>query len=118
MDRPASPAVCFRIFLSDFVTNVGHQRENTTGSFYTQKICKLYTSREGAVRTNIEIDDKLMKKALRATGTKTKKAAVETALRIAVTLHQQEKVRELRGIAHWEGDLEQLRMGRFTDREW
>jgi Arc/MetJ family transcription regulator len=70
------------------------------------------------MRTNIEIDDKLMKKALRATGEKTKRAAVETALRIAVNLHEQEKVRELRGIAQWEGDLEQSRTSRFQGQEW
>ena len=70
------------------------------------------------MRTNIDTDDKLMKKALRATGQKTKRAAVEMALRIAVKLHEQEKVRELRGIAQWEGDLEQLRTSRFAGQEW
>jgi Arc/MetJ family transcription regulator len=70
------------------------------------------------MRTNIEIDDKLMKKALRATGSKTKRAAVETALRIAIKLHEQEKIRDLWGIVQWEGDLEQSRTSRFADREW
>jgi Arc/MetJ family transcription regulator len=70
------------------------------------------------MRTNIEIDDKLMKKALRATGAKTKKAAVEAALRLAVKMRQQESVRDLWGIAEWEGDLKQLRTSRFADREW
>ena len=38
------------------------------------------------MRTNIEIDDKLMKDALRATGAKTKKEAVELGLRTLLDL--------------------------------
>ena len=33
------------------------------------------------MRTNIDIDDKLMKQAMKATGTRTKKAAVDASLR-------------------------------------
>jgi Arc/MetJ family transcription regulator len=42
------------------------------------------------MRTNIDIDDKLMKQAMKATGTTTKKAAVEASLRklIALKLHE------------------------------
>lgn len=43
------------------------------------------------MRTNIEIDDKLMKAALRATGAKTKREAVELGLKTLVQLHAQEK---------------------------
>lgn len=68
------------------------------------------------MRTNIEIDDKLMKKAIRASGATTKKAAVEAGLRLLVRMQTQEKaLRELRGIGQWEGDLEQSRLGRFAD---
>jgi Arc/MetJ family transcription regulator len=71
------------------------------------------------MRTNIEIDDKLMKKALRASGEKTKKGVVEAALQLLVKLKQQERaLQELRGAAKWEGDLEQSRIGRFADQEW
>ena len=70
------------------------------------------------MRTNIEIDDKLMKKAIRASGATTKKAAVEAGLRLLVRIHAQEKVRELRGMGGWEGDLEQSRLSRFADQEW
>jgi Arc/MetJ family transcription regulator len=70
------------------------------------------------MRTNIDIDDKLMKQALRASGARTKKAAVEAGLRLLVKLRQQETVRDLWGIAQWEGDLEQSRLGRFADKEW
>ena len=64
------------------------------------------------MRTNIEIDDKLMKDALRATGAKTKKEAVELGLRTLLDLRSQEKARELRGRITWEGDLNAMR----TDR--
>jgi Arc/MetJ family transcription regulator len=64
------------------------------------------------VRTNIEIDDKLMKEALKATGAKTKREAVELGLRTLVRLRAQEKARELKGKITWEGDLNAMR----TDR--
>lgn len=67
------------------------------------------------MRTNIEIDDKLMRQAMRASGASTKKAAVEAALRLAVQLHKQgEAVRKLRGLG-WEGNLDAMRKGRFPD---
>ena len=64
------------------------------------------------MRTNIEIDDKLMKDALRATGAKTKKEAVELGLRTLLDLRAQEKARELRGNITWEGDLNAMRADR------
>ena len=64
------------------------------------------------MRTNIEIDDKLMKDALKATGAKTKREAVELGLKTLVQLRAQEKARELKGKITWEGDLNAMR----TDR--
>lgn len=64
------------------------------------------------MRTNIEIDDKLMTEALRASGAKTKREAVELGLRTLVQLRSQEAARELKGKISWEGDLEAMR----TDR--
>ena len=64
------------------------------------------------MRTNIEIDDQLMKDALRATGAKTKKEAVELGLRTLLDLSAQEEARRLRGKIAWEGDLNAMR----TDR--
>jgi Arc/MetJ family transcription regulator len=64
------------------------------------------------MRTNIEIDDKLMKEALRATGAKTKREAVELGLRTLLQLGAQEKARELRGKIKWEGDLNAMRIDR------
>ncbi len=64
------------------------------------------------MRTNIEIDDKLMKDALKATGVKTKREAVELGLKTLVQLRAQEKVRQLKGKITWEGDLNTMRADR------
>jgi Arc/MetJ family transcription regulator len=65
------------------------------------------------MRTNIDLDDELIALAMKASGTKTKKAAVEAALRLMVRTHGQGRIRELRGKVQWEGDLNELRLSRF-----
>jgi Arc/MetJ family transcription regulator len=64
------------------------------------------------MRTNIEIDDKLMKDALRFTGAKTKREAVELGLRTLLQLARQVEVRKMRGKLQWEGDLDAMRRDR------
>jgi Arc/MetJ family transcription regulator len=61
------------------------------------------------MRTNIVIDDKLMKDTLKATGLKTKRDVVELGLRTLLRLRQQEEIRRFRGKLHWEGDLDAMR---------
>jgi Arc/MetJ family transcription regulator len=67
------------------------------------------------MRTNIEIEDKLMKQALRATKLKTKRAVVEAGLQMLVRVKRQEEALRLPGKVHWEGDLDAMREGRFLD---
>ncbi len=56
------------------------------------------------MRTNIDIDDELMRQAMAASNAPTKKAAVDEALRLMVTLKRQEEAMEsLRGLATWVG---------------
>jgi Arc/MetJ family transcription regulator len=69
------------------------------------------------MRTNIEIDDKLMKQAMRMSGARTKKAAVEAGLRLLAETHSQGSIRRLRGKIHWDGDLNESRLGRFPHEE-
>jgi len=57
------------------------------------------------MRTNIEIDDKLMKQAMKAAGVTTKKAAVEEALRRMVQLQRQGGIRKLRGKVNFWDDV-------------
>jgi Arc/MetJ family transcription regulator len=69
---------------------------------------QVYTS----MRTNIVIDDQLMRETLRATGLRTKREAVELGLRTVLRLKRQAEIRKFRGKLHWEGDLDAMR----TDR--
>ncbi|MBA2333586.1 MAG: type II toxin-antitoxin system VapB family antitoxin [Acidobacteriota bacterium] len=62
------------------------------------------------MRTNIEIDDRLMKDTLKATGLKTKREAVELALKTLLRLERQTGFRKLKGKIDWQGDLEDMRL--------
>lgn len=64
------------------------------------------------MRTNIVIDDALMKDVLEVTGLKTKREAVELGLKTLLRLKNQERIKAFRGKLQWEGDLEAMR----TDR--
>jgi Arc/MetJ family transcription regulator len=61
------------------------------------------------MRTNIVIDDELMDEALRLSGARTKREAIDLALRTLIRLRRQEGLRALRGIG-WKGDLEAMRL--------
>jgi Arc/MetJ family transcription regulator len=61
------------------------------------------------MRTNIVIDDELMARALKVTGLRTKRAVVESGLRLLVRLKDQEQIRAARGKLPWEGDLDRSR---------
>ncbi len=61
------------------------------------------------MRTNIVIDDKLMRETLRATAWKTKREAVDEALRTLLRLRKQAEIRRLRGKLDWQGDLNAMR---------
>jgi len=64
------------------------------------------------MRTNIVIDDRLMRDTLRATGLKTKREAVELGLRTLLRLRRQAEIRRLRGQLDWKGDLNAMRSDR------
>ena len=69
------------------------------------------------MRTNIDIDDDLMREAMRASGAGTKRAAVEQGLRLLIDVRGQRAIRRLRGKVKWVGDLAASRVGRIaTDR--
>jgi Arc/MetJ family transcription regulator len=61
------------------------------------------------MRTNIVIDDTLMRDTLRATGLKTKREAVDQALRTLLNLKRQAEIRRFRGKLDWKGDLNAMR---------
>lgn len=66
------------------------------------------------MRTNIEIDDQLMRQAMRSSGARTKRATVEEALRLLIQTRGQASIRRLRGKVAWEGDLETSRLDRIS----
>ena len=67
------------------------------------------------MRTNIDIDDGLMREAMRTSGAPTKKAAVEAGLRLLVQTFSQRGIRKLQGRVRWDGNLNQSRLGRIRE---
>ena len=64
------------------------------------------------MRTNIVIDDELMNEALRVTGLKSKREAIELGLRTLLRIRKQEEIRQFRGKFDWQGDLDKMRIDR------
>ncbi|HEV3472098.1 MAG TPA: type II toxin-antitoxin system VapB family antitoxin [Actinomycetota bacterium] len=64
------------------------------------------------MRTNIEIDDDVLKEVQALTGARTKRAAVDLALRELVARYRRLGLLKLKGKVRWEGDLETSRSGR------
>ena len=64
------------------------------------------------MRTNIVLDDKLIDRAQKLTGIKTKREVVHEALRLLILLNEQGGVRALRGKLPWDGNLNDQRQSR------
>lgn len=65
------------------------------------------------MRTNIDIDDKLIDEARRLTGLPSKKAIVEAALEEMIRRARQREVADYFGkLPSWEGDLDEMRQDR------
>ena len=64
------------------------------------------------MRTNVVIDDDLMESALRASGIKTKREAIEEGLKLLVQMKNQEKIKAFRGKLKWRGHLDEMREDR------
>ena len=62
------------------------------------------------MRTNVVIDDDLMESALRASGKKTKKEAIEEGLRLLIRMKDQERIKGFRGELKWTGNLDEMRI--------
>jgi Arc/MetJ family transcription regulator len=66
------------------------------------------------MRTNIDIDDQLMRQAMRSAKSRTKRGAVEAGLRLLIQTRGQTKIRRLRGKVRWQGDLSKSRRDRVS----
>ncbi|TAE36831.1 MAG: type II toxin-antitoxin system VapB family antitoxin [Runella slithyformis] len=61
------------------------------------------------MRTNVEIDDELLSQVMAFSGTKTKKEAINEALKYYLYRIALQKLDEIRGPGAWEGNLEEMR---------
>jgi Arc/MetJ family transcription regulator len=61
------------------------------------------------MRTNIEIDDEVLAKAMKFSGLKTKRETIDAALRRFNQLEAQKEILKLRGKINWVGDLDEMR---------
>ncbi len=62
-----------------------------------------------SMRTNIVIDDNLMNDALKITGLKTKREAVELGLKTLIRLNKQAEIKQFKGQLKWDDDLDRMR---------
>jgi Arc/MetJ family transcription regulator len=68
------------------------------------------------MRTNIVIDEKLIREAMKATGLKTKRAVVEAGLQALIQIKSQADIRRWRGQVQWEGDLSEMSRSRVAEK--
>lgn len=68
-----------------------------------------YTHRRLEMRTNVVVDDDLMESALKLSGLKTKKDAIEEGLKLLVQVKRQREIKRFRGKLKWTGNLEAMR---------
>lgn len=61
------------------------------------------------MRTNVVIDDTLVRRALKLGGLRSRRAAIEAGLRLLVQVNSQKRLRRLRGMISLEGDLNTMR---------
>ncbi len=66
-------------------------------------------------RTNIELDEKLVNEWMRLFKKKTKKELIDFALREVIRREKAKGVLALEGKVNWEGNLREMRKGRFAD---
>lgn len=69
------------------------------------------------VRTNVVLDERLVREAMELTGIETKREVLDEALRMLVKIKGQRVIHELRGTVEWEGDLAELRRDRFPNAD-
>jgi Arc/MetJ family transcription regulator len=62
------------------------------------------------MRTNVVLDDSLMQTAMKLSGSKTKKKAIEEGLKLLIQVNRQKKIRRYRGKLRWTGDLDKMRI--------
>jgi Arc/MetJ family transcription regulator len=64
-------------------------------------------------RTNVVLDEKIVGRAKKATGIQVTRQLLDFALRELLRHRQQREILKLRGRVEWEGNLDEMRRGRF-----
>jgi Arc/MetJ family transcription regulator len=72
-------------------------------------IINTYHTHEVIMRTNIVIDDELIKQAMAITNIHTKREVVEEALKLLLRMNKQKEILKYRGKLKWEGNLDEMR---------
>ena len=62
------------------------------------------------MRTNVVVDDDLIASALKVSGLKTKKDAIEEGLKLLVQVKRQKEIKQFRGKLKWSGNLDEMRL--------
>jgi Arc/MetJ family transcription regulator len=62
------------------------------------------------MRTNVVVNDDLMEAALKISGYRTKKEAIEEGLKLLVQVKRQKEIKRFRGKLKWSGNLEEMRI--------
>jgi Arc/MetJ family transcription regulator len=69
-----------------------------------------YTHGRQEMRTNVVVNDDLMKSALKVSGLKTKKDAIEEGLKLLVQVRGRKEIKGFRGKLKWSGSLDEMRL--------
>jgi Arc/MetJ family transcription regulator len=72
-------------------------------------IKKIHIQGDYVMRTNVVLDDDLVKSALSLSGLKTKKKAIEEGLKLLIQVNRQKKIKDFRGKLKWTGNLNKMR---------
>ncbi len=62
------------------------------------------------MRTNVVVNDDLMETALKISGFRTKREAIEEGLKLLVQVKRQKEIKRFRGKLKWSGSLEEMRL--------
>ena len=66
-------------------------------------------------RTNVALDEKLIREGMKLFKKKTKKELLDFALREVIRREKAKGILALEGKINWEGDIQDMRKGRFAD---
>jgi Arc/MetJ family transcription regulator len=109
MTAPGSPVMTVILSLAIASADEGSADLGQLAVSDLGKMWRSFRSSHITMRSHIAVDEKLMNEALKVTGARTKREAVELGLKTLLQLNRQAAIRQLRGAVQWTGDLEAIR---------